>query len=155
MDTNRIFMSGNVVRDTELTRDNQGAAVYFQIVSTRAYLEDNVWKEKECLIEVEAYDRLATRYAPYLKKGQKISVEGYLKEIELERRLTYAIHATAMLLAEEPSFEPGKAKTTATGTAATTPSRAPEKPRGENDVLRRLAADVGGPPPESAPFVEG
>jgi single stranded DNA-binding protein len=156
-DTNRIFISGNVVEDAKLTRDQQGQVVYFQITSTRVYKEGNAWKEKECFIEVELYDNLAARYAPHLKKGQKVTIEGYLKEIELERRLTYAIHANSLLLIQALPVEAGKAKesgnTAATSSASPEP-QAEEKPRGENDVLKRLAADVGQPPPQDAPYEE-
>ena len=159
-DTNRIFISGDVVADAQLTRDGHGQAVYFQIVSTRLYRDGNAWKTKECLIEVEAYDRLAVQYAPVLKKGQKVSVEGFLKEIELERRITYAINATSLMLVEVPPspYETAKgsapASSASSSTAPAEQRRPADKGRGENDIMQRLTAEVGEPPADGAPFVE-
>jgi single-stranded DNA-binding protein len=133
-----------------------------RLASSHSYKDEaNSWKEKPCFIDVEAFDSLATRYGPHLKKGRRVSIEGRLKQVELERGKTYAIHAYSISLVERVSST-GAPAGAAAGTeseskARETPS-APEPSASTTSVsvseaLKRTAG-VGEPPPEDAPFDE-
>ena len=79
-DLNSILIEGNVIKKSELVKNN-GTSVYcFSIVSNRYFKKDD-FIEKEILeISIEASSRLAEYFYHIVNIGRNVRVVGHLKQ---------------------------------------------------------------------------
>ena len=78
---NKVFLMGNLTRDPELRYTAGGTAVTdLGLAVNRSWTsEDGDRKDETLFIDVTVWKRQAETCCQYLKKGQPVHVEGYLK----------------------------------------------------------------------------
>ncbi len=78
---NKIFIVGNLTKDPEIRKTNNGTPVAnFRIASSRRFKDSSgEWKEEVCYIGVVAWQKLAENVGEYLKKGSAVFIEGELQ----------------------------------------------------------------------------
>ncbi len=80
-DINKVILIGRLVRDPELRHTPNGTAVTdFTVASNRTYTLGGEKKEEVSFIKCTAWSKAAEIIAQYCKKGQRIGVEGRLKQ---------------------------------------------------------------------------
>ncbi len=80
-DINKVILIGRLVRDPELRHIPSGTAVTdFTIASNRTFSIGGEKKEEVSFIKCTAWSKAAEIIAQYCKKGQRIGVEGRLKQ---------------------------------------------------------------------------
>lgn len=84
MDLNRVMLIGNMTRDPEVRATPTGRSVAsFSIATNRVWTDANGQKQKQAEFHnVVFWAKLADICGQYLKKGQKIYVEGRLQTRE-------------------------------------------------------------------------
>lgn len=84
MDLNRVTLIGNLTRDPELrTTPNGRPVASFSVATNRFWTDQNGQKQKQAEFHnIVFWARLAEIAGQYLKKGQKIYVEGRLQNRE-------------------------------------------------------------------------
>lgn len=114
MDVNNVTLIGNLVRDPELKETNGGRRIATFSVATNRVWRDAETKEKKEAVEyhnVVAWGRLAEIISEYVKKGNKVYVEGRIASREFEgkdgrkRYYTDIIARNLIMLTRKPSAE--------------------------------------------------
>lgn len=82
MELNNVELYGRVVRDAKMTVTGGGLKIVnFSIVSRRRWKSDSgEWQSKTNLFPLAVYGDYGEKVLKLLKKGQRIIVEGYLKQ---------------------------------------------------------------------------
>ncbi len=78
---NKVFLIGNLTRDPELRYTTNGSAVTdLGLATNRAFTtKEGERREEVTFIDVTVWNRQAETCCQYLKKGQPVHIEGYLK----------------------------------------------------------------------------
>src|SRR4051794_1023695 len=78
---NKVFLIGNLTRDPVLRYTPNGSAVTdLGVATNRTYMtKDGEKREEVTFIDVTVWNRQAETCCQYLKKGQPVHVEGFLK----------------------------------------------------------------------------
>jgi single-strand DNA-binding protein len=80
-DINKVILIGRLVRDPELRHTPNGTSVAdFTVASNRTYTLGGEKKEEVSFIKCTAWSKAAEIITQYCKKGQRIAVEGRLKQ---------------------------------------------------------------------------
>ena len=80
-DINRWYGIGRLTRDPELTYTQGGASVTkFSIASSYTYTKDGAKKESTSFFNCVAWGKTGEIIAQYIKKGQRIAIEGRLQQ---------------------------------------------------------------------------
>ena len=78
---NKVFLIGNMTKDPELRyTPGNNAVTELRIATNRYYTtKDGERREEPTFIDVTVWNRQAETCCQYLKKGQPVHIEGYLK----------------------------------------------------------------------------
>ena len=80
-DINRWYGIGRLTRDPELKYAQGGASVAsFSIASSQTYTKDGAKKETTSFFNCVAWAKTGEIIAQYVKKGQRIAIEGRLQQ---------------------------------------------------------------------------
>ncbi len=80
-DINKVILIGRLVKDPELRHTPNGTSVTdFTIATNRTYAIAGEKKEEVSFIKCTAWSKAADVIAQYCKKGQRIGVDGRLKQ---------------------------------------------------------------------------
>ena len=80
-DINKVILIGRLVRDPELRHTPSGTAVTdFTLASNNTYSVSGEKKEEVSFIKCTAWSKAAEVIVQYCKKGQRIGVDGRLKQ---------------------------------------------------------------------------
>jgi len=80
-DLNKVILIGRMVRDPELKYLQNGTPVAnFSIASNRTYMKDGEKKEMVSFFNCVAWSKAAEVIVQYVKKGQRIGIEGKLQQ---------------------------------------------------------------------------
>ena len=84
---NHIFLFGRVVKDAELKKTASGLSVaVFSIANNRSVKKnDGTYESKGNFFPLAVYGSYAEKIFRFLKKGQKLNIEGYLKQDKWEK----------------------------------------------------------------------
>ena len=87
---NKVFLIGNITRDPVLRHTPNGSAVTeLGIATNRQYMtKEGERREEVTFIDVTVWNRQAETCCEYLKKGQPVHVEGFLKMDSWEDKAT-------------------------------------------------------------------
>ena len=87
MSINRVFITGNLTRDSELRTTAAGMSVLgFSVAVNRAKDQaTGEWKDRPNFIDCTVFGRRADALAKLLGKGQKVAVAGRLRQTTWER----------------------------------------------------------------------
>lgn len=84
--TNLVVLIGNLTKDAELSKANNGTAICkFSLAVTRSFKSSDGNKETD-FFDVVMYGKRVTSLAGYLTKGKKISVVGSIQNRSFEGR---------------------------------------------------------------------
>ena len=85
-DFNRVILIGRATRDPELKTTPSGTSVVsFSIACNRSWTQAGEKKEEVGFFNCTAWAKLAETIAQYVKKGDKIAVEGRLQQRSWEK----------------------------------------------------------------------
>lgn len=83
---NKVILQGCVTKDAELKKTSTGKTYSsFIIVVNRDYKNGETWTEKANFFYLTLWGPRAENLTPYLKKGLKLNVEGYLDQNRYEK----------------------------------------------------------------------
>ena len=88
MSINRVFITGNLTRDSELRTTAAGMSVLGFSVAVNDRAKDQAtgeWKDRPNFIDCAVFGRRADALARLLGKGQKVAVAGRLRQETWER----------------------------------------------------------------------
>jgi len=81
MDINRVIIIANTTKDIELKSTPSGASVAnFSIASNRKYKAGDETKEEVSFFDCVVWGKLAELINTYVKKGDKVGIEGRLQQ---------------------------------------------------------------------------
>lgn len=81
MEINRVIIIANTTRDVELKSTPSGASVAnFSIASNRKYKAGDETKEEVSYFDCVVWGKLAELCEKYVKKGDKVGIEGRLQQ---------------------------------------------------------------------------
>lgn len=149
---NKVFLLGNLTRDPELryTASQIAVADLGLAVNRHFTTKDGERRDETVFIDVTVWNRQAENCCQYLRKGQPVHVEGYLRMDTWEDRNTGEKRSKIKVEAENVQFLGSRREGSATPdeeTAGPPPRRAPE-PRGASNGPARGPA---GPQPARRP----
>lgn len=108
MSINKVIIMGNMTRNPELRYTPQGTAVCdLGVALNNSYTNsDGAKVEDTCFIDVVAWGRQAETSAEYLKKGNRVIVEGSLQldqwEKDGQKRSRIRVRADRVIFVERP-----------------------------------------------------
>lgn len=81
-DINHTVLIGNLTKDVELKYSTSGGAIgNFSIAVNRGRKDANgQWIDDTSFFECKVFGKTAENLKPYLTKGQKVAIDGYLKQ---------------------------------------------------------------------------
>jgi len=83
---NKVILQGCVTKDAELKKTSTGKTYSsFIIVVNRDYKNGETWTEKANFFYLILWGARAENLTPYLKRGLKVNVEGYLEQNRYEK----------------------------------------------------------------------
>lgn len=88
MSINRVFITGNLTRDSELRTTATGMSVLGFSVAVNDRAKDAAtgeWKDRASFVDCTVFGRRADALARLLGKGQKVAVAGRLRQETWER----------------------------------------------------------------------
>ncbi|WP_277070988.1 single-stranded DNA-binding protein [Slackia exigua] len=88
MSINRVFITGNLTRDSELRTTATGMSVLGFSVAVNDRTKDastGEWKDRASFVDCTVFGRRADALARLLGKGQKVAVAGRLRQTTWER----------------------------------------------------------------------
>lgn len=87
MSINRVIISGNLTRDSELRTTSTGLPVlgFGVAVNDRRKNPQGEWEDYPNFIDVTLFGTRAESIAPFLTKGAKVAIEGKLRWSQWER----------------------------------------------------------------------
>lgn len=81
MDINTVIVIGNLTKDADLKYFSSGSAVAnVTIAINRNVRRGEQWEKEANFFDVKIFGKTAENLKPYLTKGKKIAVQGYLKQ---------------------------------------------------------------------------
>lgn len=84
---NRVTITGNVGRDAELKATTSGLAVLtFSVACNERRKSGNEWTEYTNWFDVVLYGRRAEALSDYIRKGQRVAIDGKLSYRSWETR---------------------------------------------------------------------
>jgi single-strand DNA-binding protein len=81
MSINSVNITGNLTRDIELRQTQSGysiGAISVAVNDRRKNPQTEEWEDKPNFVECTLFGKRAEALAPYLKKGQKVGINGKL-----------------------------------------------------------------------------
>lgn len=90
-DINHVVIVGRIVADVESSRNGFGytqsgyAVARVSVAVNRGHKQNDQWVEEASFFDVTVWGKTAESLRPYLKKGQQIAVEGFLKQERWEK----------------------------------------------------------------------
>ncbi|MCR5252573.1 MAG: single-stranded DNA-binding protein [Treponema sp.] len=86
-DLNDVKLFGRVVRDAELRHsgDNHSFALFSIAVNRSIKNANGEWESKADFFSMAIYDNYAEKMSQKLKKGQKVIIQGFLKQNHWEK----------------------------------------------------------------------
>ena len=90
-DINSVVVVGRIVADVESSRNGFGytqsgyAVARVSVAVNRGRKQGDQWVEEASFLDVTVWGKTAESLRPYLKKGQQIAVEGFLKQERWEK----------------------------------------------------------------------
>ena len=99
---NKVLVMGRLTREPEHRKTQSINVLNFGIAVNRRYQNNHgEWKDDTCFINVVAWNQLAERLAPLLKKGSAVLVDGRLQSRSWEaqdgaKRSTIEINAVGV-----------------------------------------------------------
>ena len=81
MSINKVVLTGNLTRDAELQYTQSGmaiSAIGLAVNDRRKNPQTEEWEDKPNFVECTLFGKRAEGLAPYLKKGQKVGINGKL-----------------------------------------------------------------------------
>lgn len=86
-DLNSVYLYGHIVKDAEIKKlANDINMTVFSIANNYSYKsKEGEWIEKTNYFMLKIYGKYAESMIKYLKKGQKIIIEGFLKQNKWEK----------------------------------------------------------------------
>lgn len=86
MSINRVTISGNLTRDSELRSTQSGKSVLqFGVAVNERVKQGDQWVDKPNFIDCTMFGNRAEKIAQYLKKGGKVAIEGKLRWSQWEK----------------------------------------------------------------------
>ena len=86
MDINHVIEIGNLTRDEEVNYTTGGMAVgKFSIAVNRRVKKGQEWTDEVNYFDVSLFGKQAESLKPYLIKGKKVAIDGYLKQDRWEK----------------------------------------------------------------------
>ncbi len=86
MDINHVIEIGNLTRDEEVNYTPGGMAVgKFSIAVNRRVKKGQEWTDEVNYFDVSLFGKQAESLKPYLTKGKKVAIDGYLKQDRWEK----------------------------------------------------------------------
>lgn len=86
MAINRTILIGNLTRDAEVTYTPGGMAIAkMSIAVNRKVKSGDGWADEVSYFDLQLFGKQAEGLKPYLLKGKKIGVDGYLKQERWEQ----------------------------------------------------------------------
>jgi single-strand DNA-binding protein len=83
---NKLILVGNVGRDPEVQKTNSGSKVaHFSLATSRRIPRDNGFEERTEWHRITAWGRLAELAEEYIRKGDRLYVEGRIQYDSYER----------------------------------------------------------------------
>lgn len=83
---NKVILQGCLTKDAELKKTSTGKTYSsFIIVVNRDYKNGETWTEKANFFYLTLWGARAENLTPYLKRGLKVNVEGYLDQNRYEK----------------------------------------------------------------------
>ncbi len=85
-DINRVFLVGRLTRDAELTVTQSGLAITrISLAVNRSRKQGDEWVEEPHFFDATIFGRRGEALQNYLKKGQKLTLEGHLNQDRWEQ----------------------------------------------------------------------
>lgn len=81
MSINRVTITGNLTRDIDLRQTQSGysiGSISVAVNDRKKNSQTDEWEDKANFVECTLFGKRAEGLAPYLKKGQKVAVDGKL-----------------------------------------------------------------------------
>lgn len=105
-DFNKIFQTGRLTRDPELSYTPAGQAVVaFSLAVNDLWIgKDGNRNESVCYIEVSCFGKLAENVGTYCSKGSKVLIEGKLMQDTWEDKTTGAKRSKHKIFASSVMF---------------------------------------------------
>lgn len=88
MSINRVVLSGNATRDSELRQTQGGSSILtfgLAVNDRRKNPQTGEWEEYPNFVDLTMFGARAQALAPHIKKGSKLAVEGKLRYSSWER----------------------------------------------------------------------
>lgn len=103
MSINKVFLSGNLTRDAELTATRNGLSILSigVAVNDRRKNADGEWENYANFIDCKMFGRRAEALAQQLTKGTKVIIEGKLHYSSWEDKSTQARRSRIEVLIDE------------------------------------------------------
>lgn len=82
MSINKIVLTGNLTRDAELRYSQSGTAISVLGIAVNEKVKNSAtseWEDYVNFFECTLFGKRAEALDPYLKKGQKIGIDGHLR----------------------------------------------------------------------------
>jgi single-strand DNA-binding protein len=107
---NKVFLIGNLTRDPELRYTPGGAPVTDLGVAVNRYFntKDGERREETLFIDVTVWNRQAENCCQFLRKGQPVHIEGYLRMDTWDDRNTGEKRSKIKIEAENVQFLGGR-----------------------------------------------
>jgi single-strand DNA-binding protein len=107
---NKVFLIGNITRDPELRYTPGGAPVTDLGVAVNRYFntKDGERREETLFIDVTVWNRQAENCCQFLRKGQPVHIEGYLRMDTWDDRNTGEKRSKIKIEAENVQFLGGR-----------------------------------------------
>jgi single-strand DNA-binding protein len=78
---NKVFVLGNLTREVESKITTGGMSIAnFTVAVNRSYKSNDEWQQEVAFIDITAFGKQAENCSNYLEKGQKVLVEGRIKQ---------------------------------------------------------------------------
>ena len=113
---NRVLEVGRITRD--LGEKDFGylptgtARANISIAVNRATKKNNEWVDEVSYFDIVIWGKTAENLQPYLKKGQLVGIDGYLKQERWQDKDTYQQRSKIVIVAEQVELLGGKAEKT-------------------------------------------
>ena len=88
MSINRVVISGNITRDPDLRRTQQGMAILtigVAVNDRKKNPQTNEWEDRVNFVDCTVFGKRAENLADRLYKGMKVAIEGKLRYSQWER----------------------------------------------------------------------
>jgi single-strand DNA-binding protein len=80
-DFNKVFLLGNLVKDVDLKITGGGLSIAsFTLAVNRSYKSNDEWQQEVAFLDITVFGKQAENCSKYLEKGQKVLVEGRIKQ---------------------------------------------------------------------------